>query len=155
MGYEVELFDKIGNMASETYKYTTEKTSKIAKEAKIKMKINQYKSDISDIYEQIGELIYQKHIREEDINIEEDIEEYCKKIDDLSNKIEKIRMEMLSLKDKKQCSKCYKEIEIEDKYCPNCGEKQEAPAAKEVEIIEKEPDEEQTEMVDENEHEEN
>ena len=65
----MEIFDKIGNMASETYKFTTEKTSKLAKEAKIKMKINENKSKIDDIYEEIGKVIYQKHVREEDINI--------------------------------------------------------------------------------------
>lgn len=134
----MEIFDKIGNMASETYKFTTEKTSRLAKEAKIKMKINDNKSKIDDIYEEIGKLIYQKHVREEDINIQDDIQDYCKKIDDLSTKIENSRMELLNLKDKRQCQKCYKEIEIEDKFCPNCGEKQEKTVSKEVEVIEKE-----------------
>ena len=143
----MEIFDKIGNMASETYKFTTEKTSKLAKEAKIKMKINENKSKIDDIYEEIGKLIYQKHVREEDINIEDDIKDYCKKIDNLSEKIEDSRVELLNLKDKKQCQKCYKEIEIEDRFCPNCGEKQERPVARTVEVIQNE--ETQEEITDE------
>lgn len=133
----MDLFDKIGNVASETYKFTAEKTSKIAKEAKIKMKINECKSKIDDLYEEIGKIVYQKHIREEDINIEEDIEEYCTQIDSLSKTIEENRMELLNLKSKKQCEKCFSEIEINNKFCPNCGEKQEEkqPEVKEVEII--------------------
>ena len=37
----MDLFDKIGKKATETYKYTAEKTSKFAKEARIKLKINE------------------------------------------------------------------------------------------------------------------
>ena len=32
----MEFLDKLGNIANETYKFTTEKTSKIAKETKYK-----------------------------------------------------------------------------------------------------------------------
>ena len=46
----MEIFEKIGDAASKTYKFTAEKTSKIAKETKIKMQINEYKSNIKDIY---------------------------------------------------------------------------------------------------------
>ena len=140
----MEFFNKLGNMASETYKYTAEKTNKIAKETKIKMKMNEYKSKIEDLYEEIGKIVYQKHVREEDINIKEDLEEYCKKIDDLSNKVEESRMEILNLKDKKQCPSCYTEIEKENKFCPKCGAEQpeEAVEVKEVEIVEEDKKEE-------------
>ena len=40
------------------------------------------------------------------------------------------------LKDKKQCQKCYKEIEKDAKFCPNCGEKQTEEPTKEVEVLE-------------------
>ena len=44
----------------------------------------------------------------------------------------------LELKDKKQCPKCFTEIEKDVNYCPNCGKKQKIEPAKEVEVIEKE-----------------
>lgn len=152
----MEFFNKLEEMATETYKYTTEKTGKLAKEAKIKMKINENKSSINKLYEKIGKIIYQKHVREEDINIKEDIEEDCKKIDELSNEIENYRMELLNLKEKKQCPNCYMEIKVEYHYCPNCGveqeefeerekqepEKVEPEPSKEVEILEVSEDEE-------------
>lgn len=133
----MDIFDKIGNVASETYKFTTEKTGKIAKEAKIKMKINECKSKISDLYEDIGKIVYQKHVREEDINIKEDIEEYCVQIDSLSKTIEENRMDLLNLKDKKQCSNCFAEIEINSKFCPNCGSEQlvEEPEVQDAEVV--------------------
>ena len=139
----MDLFDKIGNVATQTYKSAANKTSKLAKEAKIKMKINECKSKISDLYQEIGELIYQKHIREENINIKEDLDEYCMQIDNLSKTIEKNRMELLKLKDKKQCKNCYAEIEIENNYCPNCGAKQKEDEVevKDVKVIDDEESE--------------
>ena len=124
-GSIMEFLNKLEEMATETYKYTTEKTSKFAKETKLKMKINDNKSSINKLYEKIGKIIYQKHVREENINIKEDIAEDCSKIDELATEIENCRMELLNLKERKQCPNCYKEINIEYEYCPNCGAKQE------------------------------
>lgn len=132
----MELFDKIGKKASETYKYTTEKTGKIAKEAKIKMAMNNNKAKIEEIYEQIGKKVFEKHVREENINIKDDLAEECSKIDKLAEEIEKYRTELLGLNDKKQCKKCYSEIELDYKFCPNCGEKQDEPEKEEEIIIE-------------------
>ena len=48
------FFDNLGKKASKAYDATAEKTSKIAKEAKLRMKINENKSEIKDIYKEIG-----------------------------------------------------------------------------------------------------
>lgn len=133
----MEFFDKLGKKASEAYKATADKTGKIAKETKIKFKIGELKTQINDVYEEIGKKVYEKHKREEDICIKKDLEEQCTKIDVLSDEIDSLLKECLALKDKKQCPKCYKEIEREDSFCPNCGEKQTDEPAKEVEILEK------------------
>ena len=119
----MEFFDKLGKKASEAYKVTADKTGKIAKETKLKFKIGELKTQINSIYEEIGKKVYEKHIREEDICIKKDLEEQCTKIDVLSDEIDCLLKECLQLKDKKQCQKCYKEIEKDDKFCPNCGEK--------------------------------
>lgn len=119
----MEILDKLGKKASSTYKYTTEKTSKLAKEAKIKMAINEKKSKIEELYEEIGKKVYMHHVNSKDVDIdlESVVEEYCIQIDDLCNIIEDKRKELLSLKDKKQCPNCFDEIEICCNYCPNCG----------------------------------
>lgn len=132
----MEFFDKLGKKASQAAKVTADKTGKIAKETKIKFKIGELKTQINDVYEEIGKKVYEKHVREEDICIKKDLEEQCTKIDVLSDEIESLLKECLALKDKKQCKNCYKEIEKEDNYCPNCGEKQTGESAKEVEILE-------------------
>ena len=49
----MEFFDKLGKKASEAYKVTADKTGKLAKEAKLRMKISELKSQINDIYKEI------------------------------------------------------------------------------------------------------
>lgn len=133
----MEFFDKLGKKASEAYKVTADKTGKIAKEAKLRMHMGELKSQIKDIYIEIGKKVYENHVREEELDISKDLEEACTKIDVLSDEIEANLKECLELKDKKQCQKCFKEIEKDMKFCPECGAKQEETPAREVEILEK------------------
>ena len=141
----MEFFDKLGKKASEAYKMTADKTGKIAKETKMKFKIGELRSQINDIYEEIGKKVYEKHIKKEEISMKNDLEEECTKIDVLSDEIESLLKQCLELKDKKQCPKCFKEIEKDAKFCPSCGAKQEEAEVKEVEILE---DVETTEVED-------
>ncbi len=131
----MEFFDKLGKKASEAYKMTADKTGKLAKETKLKLKIGELKTQINEVYEEIGKRVYENHIRENDENAEQEIEEKCVKIDVLSDEIDSLLKECLELKDKKQCQKCYTEIEKEAKFCKHCGAKQEEPK-KEPEILE-------------------
>ena len=122
----MDFFDKLGKEARKTYKYTTEKTSKLAKEAKLKMQMNEHKGEIEDLYELIGKKMYEHHIngKDLDIDIEAVLEEYCIQIDELCDLIEDERKELLTLKDKKQCPNCFCEIDLNCNYCPNCGDEQ-------------------------------
>lgn len=139
----MDFFDKLGKKATKACKFTADKTGKLAKETKLKFKMSELKSKIEDIYEEIGKKVYEKHVQKEEISANDLLEE-CKQIDELSNEIEKIRQECLDLKDKKQCSKCFKEIDKNMKFCPECGAKQEEEEAKEVEILEKTEDEKES-----------
>lgn len=121
----MDFFDKNGKKASDTYKATAEKTTKIARETKLKMEINVNKANISELYEKIGKKVYEKHRLEQGIDIEKELVQECAQIDVLADQIEDARMEILSLRDKKQCSKCYYEIDLDANYCSNCGLKQE------------------------------
>ena len=120
----MEILEKIGDAASKTYKFTAEKTSKIAKETKIKMQINEYKGDIKDIYIEIGEYVYEKFAKGEKTDLEE-LNQRCEEIQILSDKIVNCKNEILKLNEKRQCKNCYAEIERSANYCPNCGFKQE------------------------------
>ncbi len=120
----MEIFEKIGDAASKTYKFTAEKTSKIAKETKLKMQINEHKSDIKDIYIEIGEAVFEKYSKDEELDLK-GLQQKCEEVQLLSEKIVKCKDEILKLKAKKQCKNCYEEIEMSAHYCPNCGFEQE------------------------------
>ena len=120
----MNFFYKIGKKVSQTYDVTAEKTSRLAREAKFRMKINENKSDIKQLYKEIGKKVYEKHVREENIDIDKDLEEECTKIDVLSSEIETCLKSILELKERKQCPKCHYEIDLDAAYCPRCGEKQ-------------------------------
>ena len=49
----MEFFDKLGKKASEAYKVTADKTGKLAKEAKLRMKMGELKSEINELNFQI------------------------------------------------------------------------------------------------------
>lgn len=134
------FFNELGKKTSKT-------TNKIAREAKLKIKINENKVKVKELYKEIGAIIYQKHLREENLNIEEELNEECSKLDQLSKEIEDARMEILRLNDKKLCLKCFAEIEEDMQFCPKCGEKQK----QEKTILEKAEEKlEKTEILPEN-----
>lgn len=120
----MEIFDKIGDAASKTYKFTTEKTSKIAKETKLKIKINEYKGDIKDLYLDIGENVYENLLNNKELEMDE-LQEKCKEITEIASKIAECNTEILRLNEKRKCSKCAKEISLNSNFCPNCGNEQE------------------------------
>lgn len=138
----MEFFDKLSQKASEAYKITADKTGKIAKETKLKLKISELKSQITSLYEEIGKLAYNKHSRRN--QDKEKCENNCKEIKEKCEKIDDLVKQCLDLNDKKQCNNCHEEIEKNVKYCPNCGTKQEEKEVLEPEVIEKveEPEEE-------------
>ena len=86
--------------------------------------MNENKQKVEDLYNEIGKKLYENHVRAEKIDIVSKIEDICKEIDAYADEIELTRKEILKLKDLKQCKKCSYEMELEYKFCPNCGEEQ-------------------------------
>ena len=113
----MDFFNKLTKKAKETYKEASQKTGELAKEAKLRMKMNENKSTINSLYQEIGKKVYEKHVKSETIDIKTELEEECTKIDVLSAEIETCLKQIRELKDKKQCPKCFKEIELDDKFC--------------------------------------
>lgn len=149
----MDFFDKLSETANKTYKYTTEKTSKLAKEAKVKMAMNENKGKIEDLYRNIGKKVYERHIARDgvDMDLEALLVDDCTEIDEICDCIEDQRKELLTLKDKKQCPNCFYEIDIDFSYCPNCGDKQEEnfeEEQEETQVVEQKDMINQEEMTD-------
>ena len=134
----MEFFEKLGKKATETFNSAAEKTNKIASETKIKLKINDCKSKIKDLYQDIGKVVYQKFVLDGKLEVKEDIEEQLSKISELTNQIEEYEKQILDLSDKKQCVNCKNKIEKNAKFCPECGTEQPEEVVHEVEVVENE-----------------
>ena len=140
----MDFFNKLTKKAKETYEGASKKTGELAKEAKLRMKMNENKSEINDLYQEIGKKVYEKHKLSGEINIKVYLEEECTKIDVLSAEIETCLNQIRELKDKKQCPKCFNEIELDAKFCNHCGAKQEDVETHEVEVVQSNATNEQT-----------
>lgn len=104
-------------------KKTSETTSRIARETKLKLKISDNNGRIKDLYEDIGKKFYMNRLKKVE-NCKEQIEDDCIIIDQLFAEIEKAKLEILGLYNKKLCHVCKAEMDKEIMFCPNCGEKQ-------------------------------
>lgn len=120
-----KVMSKIGKTAMKTYRCAAEGAGRIAREIKLRAQMSENKSQIQEIYETIGKQVYEKYLLQEALDIQTDFKDDCAMIDVLANEVEDIRMEILNLKDLKQCPNCHYEIELEYHYCPNCGYEQE------------------------------
>ena len=49
----MEIFDKISKKASEAYKITADKTGKIARETKLKLRMGEIKTKTNEVYQEI------------------------------------------------------------------------------------------------------
>lgn len=115
------VMNKLSKTAMKTYRNAAEATNRITREIKLKANMADNKSQINDLYEKIGKKVYEKYLLKEDIDMQDDFNNECSMIDVLANEIEDFRMQLLNLKDLKQCKNCYSEIDLEFRYCPNCG----------------------------------
>ncbi len=132
----MEFFEKLGKKASATYKTAAEKTSKIASETKLKMKIGDKKSKIEDVYTEIGKKVYQKYVLDGELNIKNDIDEELKRINELSDEIKEYEKEILALSDMRECVNCKNVIDKYAKFCQFCGAKQPEEKIEEAQVPE-------------------
>ena len=132
----MEFFEKLGKKASATYKSAAEKTNKIASETKLKLKMNDCKSKINDLYKEIGKIVYQKHVLDGNLDIDNDINNEVNRIQELTSEIESCEKQILDLSDMIQCINCKNKIEKTSRFCPVCGAEQPIEEAKETEFVE-------------------
>lgn len=137
----MDFFNKLGKKASETYQVTKEKTVKFSEEMKLKSKINEAKNKITDLYEEIGQCVYNQfktNLDEGKQEIENKCEEIAKQFDEIS----RLEAQILALKEEKKCVKCGEEINKKDAFCSKCGKEQPRTEKVEVKIeVQEEPQE--------------
>ena len=133
----MNFFDKLGRKAKETYKVAKEKTVNLTEELKIKGKINEINDKIESIYAEIGKFVYTELKDGRDAS-RDVVTEKCNEISTLNDELEKLRTDLLALKNIKKCVKCNAEMDLKSEFCSNCGEKQPKIEPK-VEVKNEEP----------------
>ena len=118
------FFNDLGKKATETYKSTTDKTNKLAREMRLKSYVNENKNKIQRIYAEIGKKVYEKHVEGNISEIEEFIKPELEQISETARKIENMNNEIRAINNLKLCEKCASEIDLNAKFCPRCGAEQ-------------------------------
>ena len=135
-----DVLEKAGDVAEKTYKTVADKSNKLVEEAKIKIKVSDTEAEITALFEDMGVRMYEKYKSGEKIDAE--FAKECKRIEKMYKEIDKLDVKALYLKDLRTCESCKETIGIENKFCPNCGEKQ-----KKVRVTEAKKEEVVTEKV--------
>ena len=142
----MEFFDKLTKKASETYKATKEKTTKLSEEFKLKNTISDKKEEIEELYKEIGKLVAEDMKNGKD----SDKDTVSKKVDEivaLEKEIENAEKSILDLKDISVCDGCGSKIEKEASFCKNCGKEQDKPEKIEIKVEEVTEEPKEAEVV--------
>lgn len=142
----MEFFDKLTKKASETYKATKEKTTKLSEEFKLKNTISDKKEEIEVLYKEIGKLVAEDMKNGKD----SDKDTVSKKVDEivvLEKEIENAEKAILDLKDISVCDGCGSKIEKDASFCKNCGKEQEKPEKIEIKVEEVTEEPKEAEVV--------
>lgn len=131
----MDFFNKLSKKASETYQITKEKTTQISGELKLKNRISENKSKIESIYTEIGKMVVEANLKNEEVSKEEVLPR-CEEIARIKEEIEKAETEILALKKIKKCICCGLELPEEAEFCSKCGKEQ--PKIEKVEVEVKE-----------------
>jgi len=127
-----ELSKKVGEGTEKAYKAVADKSGKIIKETQMRVKANDKESDIEMMYYEMGKTVYDMYKNGEEVG--DSFKKTCKKIDKLTKEINEMETHMLYLRNLRKCAKCGETIELENKYCPKCGDKQKAVKIKEEKV---------------------
>lgn len=119
-----ELSKKVGASAEKTYAAAKDKSEKLIEEAKLNIIIADKESEIKEIYQEMGNIIYDSYKAGE--KTAPKYVKKCKMIEKINKKIEEMSTEINHLKGFRKCNECSEIINIDDKFCINCGKEQKA-----------------------------
>ncbi len=104
-------FEKIKHQVSK-------KTNELYKIGKLNLTLNNAYSELDELYQKLGELIYLKRITHVDQS-----EEAGRLLQDITNQlheVKRIEQAIANVKNDRVCPYCQHRISSKEKYCPNC-----------------------------------
>ncbi len=141
----MDFFDKLSKKATETYQVAKEKTTNLSEELKLKSKYNNLEETNYQIFAEIGEIVYNELIEGRDVD-KEQILAKTDKITINKNEMEKLKLQILDIKNIKKCVVCGNELNKDSEFCSKCGAAQ--PKTEKVDVKPEPKDAKETEVVD-------
>ena len=117
----MDFFDDVVNKAKEAIDVASKKTGEVVNTQKQKFDIASLENKRAKDFAVLGEIYYNK-IKDGEAQ-DENISELVLSIKEKSEKIEKLKAEVNSAKNKRICPKCGAAIAQTSNYCNACGEK--------------------------------
>lgn len=123
----MSFWDNLQKNMNKTAQAGVKTTSKWLEIGKLNMALNAARMDLSDLYERIGEMIYQNKIV--DISHSETVQELFHRVTLQKMKIKEIQAQINQVREIRACEQCGAILDETTKYCPYCS----APQSDQVE----------------------
>lgn len=106
------IFDTFNDVS----RNASEKAKNMSELSNLKRKIMYEAERIQEIFAEMGKAYY----KNPDMDLEE-LNNFCKDIDDRRRRIKKMRFEVNDMRGCKQCPKCNAEVNVKFQFCGVCG----------------------------------
>ena len=113
------FWDDFQKNMNKTANASIKTTSKWIEIGKLNVALNAAKLDLNDLYERIGEYVYQNKIV--DVKQSDELQELFHEVSQQKMKIREIQAQLNQMRSKYHCEQCVAEIDANTKYCPYCS----------------------------------
>lgn len=107
------FFDTLASKSKDV----ADKAKKMAEVASLNSQISSKETEVRNVYREIGQLIYANKAAWKDV----DLSELFGKIEAAEAEIQKLKAQILVIKEIKICTQCGAEIDNTAAFCPKCG----------------------------------
>lgn len=116
-----KIFEDFKKTLSRAAGRVAKKSGEMLETSKLTLAISGANSDIRDLYEKIGKMIYEGY--KDNAVSSEDVTAHCEVIDAKFAEILMLRQSLNELKCLRTCPICNAEVSKESTFCAKCGEK--------------------------------
>ena len=118
----MSLWNGFQKNAKKATKKGIKQTSKWAKLGKLNVELNVANLELQRLFEQIGEYIYERQLK--DLTGAKEVQELLHQATIKKRKIKSIQARIHAVKKVNVCENCYRGIDPGTKYCPYCSHPQ-------------------------------